>query len=106
MPIKGNPTEIRYKGAGDIMLFNQFVAIKLENKNSIILLPIPNKKANKLQVRTAFNPLKKSRFANCSDTIEMQARFRPEVASVIANIYTDMTKSNTPTASEPILFDT
>ena len=36
----------------------------------------------------------------------MQARLRPEVARVTTNIYTDITKLKTPTASEPILFET
>ena len=66
---------------------------------------MPNNNAKILQLLTALKPLEKLPFANSLDTIVMQARFNPEVAIVIANIYTDITKSNIPTASEPILFD-
>ena len=70
------------------------------------LLPKPKNIANKTQLLTAFRPSKKFPFANCYDTKYVQARLRPEVASVIKNIYTDITRENTPTASEPILFET
>ena len=45
-------------------------------------------------------------FANSSETIQVQARLIPEVAKVIAKVYTDMTKLNMPIASWPTLFAT
>ena len=69
------------------------------------LLPSPNSKEKKRQLLTAFKPFKKFPFVNCSETRQVQARLSPEVANVIANKYTDMTKLNTPTASEPILLE-
>lgn len=71
-----------------------------------ILLPKPKNIANKIQLLTAFRPSKKFPFANSLDTKHVQARLSPEVASVIKNIYTDITREKTPTASEPILFET
>jgi len=62
--------------------------------------------ANKIQLLTAFRPLKKLLLANSSETIQVQARPRPEVQIVTKNIYADITKLKVPTASEPILFET
>ena len=58
-----------------------------------------------MQVLTSFRPLKKFPLANCSETIEVHAKFNPEVAKVIANIYTDIIRLKTPNASEPILLE-
>ena len=93
-------------GILDIIHFSQTSEIKLENNKTKKLLPNPNKRENRRQLLTAFKPSKKFPFANCSETMQVQARLNPEVARVIANIYTDMTKLNTPTASEPILLET
>lgn len=49
------------------------------------LLPSPNSKEKKRQLLTAFKPLKKFPFVNCSETRQVQARLSPEVANVIAN---------------------
>ena len=69
------------------------------------LLPKPKNAENKRQLLTALKPSKKFPLANCSETRRVQARLNPEVASVVANIYTDMTKLKVPTASEPILLE-
>ena len=84
--IKGKPNAIKYSGIEEIILFNQFLIIKSENKNRIILLDKPNNIANVIHVFTAVRPFKKSFLANCSETIEIQAMFNPDVAIVIANI--------------------
>ena len=105
MPIKGSPMAIRYKGLQETIDFNQFCEITSENNKTIKPLPIPNIKENIMQLLTALNPLKKFSFENSSETIQVQARLKPEVAKVTAKRYTDITKLNTPTASEPILVD-
>ena len=43
--------------------------------------------------------------ANFSETIQVTAIFKPEVATVIKNKYTAITKLKMPTASEPILLE-
>ena len=64
---------------------------------------IPNSKANKLQVRTAFNPLIWLSLANSSETIQVQETPRPDVATVIAKDYTDIIRLNIPIVSEPTI---
>lgn len=58
----------------------------LENTITERELPNPNNKENRRQLLTAFKPSKKFPFANCSETIQVQARLNPEVAKVMANI--------------------
>ena len=59
--------------------------MRLENIKTIKLLPNPNNSENKMQLRTAFKPSKKFPLANSSETIQVQARLKPEVAKVTAN---------------------
>lgn len=58
-----------------------------------------------MQLFTAFNPLTNLLLANCSETIQVQARPIPDVVIVTKNMYTDITKPKVPTASEPILLE-
>ena len=68
----------------EIIEFSQCRVIKFEKSKTSKLLPNPNSKENKRQLFTAFKPSKKFPFANCSETIQVQARLNPEVARVIA----------------------
>lgn len=76
-----------------------------EKNKTKILLPSPNSAEKTRQLLTAFKPSKKLFLANCSETRHVQARLNPEVAKVMANRYTDITRLNTPTASDPILLE-
>ena len=88
------------------MDFSQFWEIVLEKNSTKMLLSSPSSNENKRQLLTAFKPSKKFPLANCSETMHVQARPNPEVAKVIENIYTDMTRLNIPIASDPILLET
>ena len=90
----------------DIIDFSQILDIMFANIKTRKLVPNPKIKANIIELFTAFRPSKKFFWANCSETMQVQARLRPEVAIVTTNIYTDITKLKTPTASEPIFFET
>ena len=104
--IKGSPTEIKKIGLEDITDLSQILEIVLENIKTIQLHPKPKSSENNIQLFTAFKPLTKLLLANCSDTIQVQARPIPEVVIVTKNKYTDITKLKVPTASEPILLET
>lgn len=104
--IKGSPTAIRRSGLEDITDLSHILEIVLENIKTVKLHPKPKSSENNIQLFTAFKPLKKLLFANCSDTIQVQARPIPDVVIVTKNIYTDITKPKVPTASEPILLET
>ena len=58
-----------------------------------------------MQVLTAFIPVFLFSNANFSETIQVTAIFKPEVATVMKNKYTAITKLKIPTASEPILLE-
>lgn len=59
-----------------------------------------------MQVLEIFKPCKYCFLAKCSETKYVHARLKPDVAIVIKNKYTDITRPNKPIASAPILFDT
>ena len=76
----------------------------IKSEKSIISPPavIPNNKLKNIQVRIAFIACLFLFKANFSETITITAMFNPDVATVMKNRYTAITKLNTPTASEPI----
>ena len=69
---------------GEILFCNQTLAMVLEKIKTTQLLVMPKNKANKWQLFTAFRPSRKFPFVNCSETRLVQAKFKPEVASVTA----------------------
>lgn len=87
------------------MLCKHLSVIKPENNNIKPPDKIPSSKLKNIHVRIAFIPIFSLLIANFSDTITVTAMFKPEVATVIKNKYTDITKLKTPTASVPIWFE-
>lgn len=84
------------------MLCKKLLAIKFENIIINILDVSPSNKLKKIQVLIAFIAIFSLLNANFSETITVTAMFKPEVATVTKNRYTDITKLKIPTASEPI----
>ena len=105
MLIKGRLAAIKRSGLEDITDLSHILEIILENIKTMKLHVNPKISENIIQLFTAFKPLTKLHFANCSDTIQVHARPIPDVVIVTKNIYTDITKPKVPTASEPILLE-
>ena len=105
MAINGRPAAIKYKGREETILFNQVWEIKSDDSITIMLLIKLTDRANKIQSFTILKLFIKLSFESSFETREVHARFKPEVARVIANMYTDIISPNTPIASVPILFE-
>ena len=84
------------------MLCKHLLVIKLEKSKINPPAAIPNNKLKNMQVRIAFMACWFLFKANFSETITVTAIFNPDVATVMKNRYTAITKLKTPTASEPI----
>ena len=97
--INGSPREIAYIGAVETLSFNQLLEMIGANRKSSKVLERPSIREKNIHVPTALKPFVKSFFSNCSDTIHVHARLIPEVANVMAKLYTDITKLKIPIAS-------
>ena len=66
---------------------------------------MPKIRLNNIHLCAAFFAPTSFLQASSSDTTLVADMFIPADASVIPNVYTDITSENTPTASSPIVFD-
>ena len=79
--------------------------MKSEKIKNIKLAQRLNARLKEIHLRAAFFAPISFWHASSSDTIRVADMFIPAEASVIPNIYTDITREKTPTASSPIVFE-
>ena len=79
--------------------------MKSANIKNIRLAQILKIRLKNMHLRAAFFAPISLLQASSSDTTLVADMFIPAEASVIPNVYTDITSENTPTASSPIVFD-
>ena len=79
--------------------------MKSADMKNIKLAQILKIRLKNIHFRAAFFAPKSFCHAISSETILVADMFIPADASVIPNIYTDITSENTPTASSPIVFE-
>ena len=104
--MKGKLNAIKYNGVIVILSCKQTFIIKSDDKSINKEAIIPQVKLKRIHCFIALSAPFLLSFAISSDTILVEARFIPEVASVIANVYTDIIRPNRPILSAPTLFDT
>ena len=86
-------------------LLRQRTVIKSAKIKNIILAQQPKTKLKIKHLRAAFVAPISLLQASSSETTLVAAILIPAEARVIPNIYTDMTREKTPTASSPIVLD-
>lgn len=81
------------------------MVIKSEKIKKIMLAQIPKDRLNKMPRLAAFLAPISLLAASSSETTLVTDILIPAEAKVMPNIYTDITREKTPTASSPIVFD-